>query len=106
MLDSDRSIGILKRAVKKFKEDNMTSVAAALAYYAFLAIPSALMVAVGIFGLVADPHAVTTVVSKLDGVVPSQARTLLQESLTNMTRQQGAAITVLSVGGLLAFWSL
>jgi membrane protein len=99
-------LAIVKRAMKEFREDNMTSVAAALAYYAFLAIPSALMVAVGVFGLVASPHAVTTVVSKLDGVVPPQARTLVQDSLTNMTRQQGAAITVLSVGGLLAFWSL
>jgi membrane protein len=110
MLDRESSIGghlgIVKRAVKRFREDNMTSVAAALAFYAFLAIPSALMVAVGIFGLAADPHAVTTVVTKLHGVVPAQARTLLQGSLTNMTRQQGAAITVLSVGGVLAFWSL
>ena len=33
---------ILRRAIKKFNQDHMTNIAAALAYYAFLAIPSAL----------------------------------------------------------------
>jgi membrane protein len=40
------------------------------------------------------------------GVLPGQARSLLESSLKNMTRHNGTAITVLSVGGVLAFWSL
>src|SRR5438874_684014 len=38
---------ILWRAAKEFNRDHMTSIAAALAYYAFLAIPSALLVVLG-----------------------------------------------------------
>ena len=99
-------VAILLRAVKKLSHDHMTSIAAALAYYAFLAIPSALMVAVGVFSLVAGPHAVTTLIAKLHGIMPAQATSLLESSLKNMTQNKGAGITVLSIGGVLALWSL
>jgi membrane protein len=84
----------------------MTNIAAALAYYAFLAIPSALLVAVGIFSLVASPNDVSTLIAKLHGIVPGQATSLLESSLRNMTSHSGTAISVLTVGGVLAFWSL
>jgi membrane protein len=99
-------LAILRRAIKEFQDDHMTNIAAALAYYAFLAIPSALLVAVGIFSLVAGPHAVTTVIGKLHGIVPSQASNLLEGSLKNMTQNKGTGVTVLGIGGVLAFWSL
>jgi membrane protein len=97
---------IVRRAVKEFSRDHMTNIAAALAYYAFLAIPAALMVAVGVFSLVAGPGAVTTLIGKLHGIVPGQATTLLQGSLANMTQHKGTGIAVLSVGSALALWSL
>jgi membrane protein len=99
-------LAILKRALKKAQADNITNLAAALAYYAFLAIPSALLVAVGIFGLVAGPDAINTVVDKLGTVIPGQATSLLRQSLTNMTHRQAAGVTVIGVGGVLALWSL
>jgi membrane protein len=97
---------ILRRAIKEFNADHMTNIAAALAYYAFLAIPSALLIAVGLFGLLAGPNAVSTVIGKLHGILPAQATTLLEGSLKTLTQHQGTSIAVLSVGGLLAFWSL
>ena len=99
-------VAILRRALKEFSRDHMTNIAAALAYYAFLAIPSALMVAVGVFSLVAGPDAITTLIGKLHGIMPGQATSLLESSLRNMTRHHGAGIAVLSVGGAVAFWSL
>ena len=84
----------------------MTNIAAALAYYSFLAIPSALLLAVGIFSLVAGPSAVTTLIGKLHGILPAQATSLLDSSLKNMTQHKGTAVSVLSIGGVLAFWSL
>jgi len=98
--------GVLRRAFKEFRNDHMTNIAAALAYYAFLAIPSALLVAVGVFSLVSGPHAVTTLIGKLHGILPGQASSLLEGSLKNMTQHKGTAISVLSIGGALAFWSL
>jgi membrane protein len=97
---------ILRRAVQKFNGDHMTNIAAALAYYAFLAIPAALLVAAGLFGLLAGPHAVSTLIDKLNGILPGQATSLLEDSLKNLTKHKGTGITVLSIGGVLAFWSL
>jgi membrane protein len=99
-------LAIIRRAIKKFNADHMTNIAAALAYYAFLAIPSLLLVAVGTFSLVADPNAVTTLIGKLHGIVPGQATNLLDGSLRNMVHNKGTGITVLSIGGVLGFWSL
>jgi membrane protein len=99
-------VAIFRRAAKKFNDDHMTNIAAALAYYAFLAIPSVLLVAAGLFSLLAGPHAVTTLIDKLHGILPGQATSLLDGSLRNLTHHQGTGITVLGIGGLLAFWSL
>jgi membrane protein len=99
-------LAILKRAFKAANEDHITNLAAALAYYAFLAIPAALLLAAGLFGLIAGPHAVTTVIDKLQGIIPSQASNLLEGSLRRLTQKQGTSITLVAVGGALALWSL
>ena len=99
-------LAILKRAGKGSLEDNITNLAAALAYYAFVAIPSALLVAVGTFSLLAGPDAVSTVVDALQKVMPGQAADLVRDSLTNLTHRHAAGITIIGVGGLLAVWSL
>src|ERR671935_2299749 len=99
-------VAITKRALKKFQADHMTNIAAALSYYAFLAIPSALMVAVGAFSLVVGPHAITTLIGKLHGILPGQATSLLDQSLRHMTQQKGTGVAVLGIGFVLALWSL
>jgi membrane protein len=99
-------VAIVKRAGKKTMDDNLPALAAALAYYAFLAIPSALLIAVGTFSLVAGPDAVNTIVDALSKVMPSQAVDLIRQSLTNMTKSNATGITVVGIGGLLAIWSL
>ncbi len=96
----------MRRAFKRFNADHMTNIAAALAYYAFLAIPAALLIGAGLFGLLAGPGAVSTVIDKVGTVAPGQATTLLEGSLQNLTQNRGTGITVLAVGGVLAIWSL
>jgi len=99
-------VAILKRAVKRANKDHVTSLAAALAYYAFLAIPAALLLAAGLFGLLADPSAVTTIIKDLHGIVPSQVSSLIEGSLRRLTRQNSTSITLIAVGAVLALWSL
>jgi membrane protein len=99
-------LAILRRSVKEVGNDHLTNIAAALAYYAFLAIPSVLMVALGIFALVGDAGGVSTVVGKLGGIMPGQARSLLKASLTTLTHNKGTGLSVLVIGSLLALWSL
>jgi membrane protein len=99
-------VAIVKRAVAEVRADNLTNIAAALAYYAFLAIPSVLMMAVGVFGLVGDPGNARSLVDRLGTLIPGQAQTLLNDSLTTLTQNKGTGVTVLLIGTVLALWSL
>jgi membrane protein len=98
---------ILVRAGKDSMDDRITNLAAALAYYAFLAVPSVLLLAVGVFSLVASPDAVSTIIERLEGVVPREALTLIDETLRRVTESQASSgITLAVLGGVLALWSL
>jgi membrane protein len=99
-------LAILRRTVKQSGEDHITNLAAALAYYAFLAIPSALLLAAGLFGLLAGPDTVSTVIDKLSQVMPGEATKLIRDSLARLTQKQGTSLTLIAVGGALALWSL
>jgi membrane protein len=100
-------LAVLVRAVKESLADHVTNLAAALAYYAFLAIPSLLLVAVGVFSLVADEDAVTTIVQRLDGVVPEEAITLIEDTLSRVAQTaSGSGLAMTIVGSVLALWTL
>jgi membrane protein len=99
-------VAIVKRSIREAKDDHITNFAAALAYYAFLAIPSALLIAVGSFGLVASPDDVTTLIDRLGSIIPAEAQALLADSLTRMTERTGTGVAMIVVGVLLAIWSL
>ena len=43
---------------------------------------------VGVFSLVADEDAVTEIIQRLEGVVPQEALTLLDDSLRRVTETQ------------------
>ncbi|HEU4942953.1 MAG TPA: YihY/virulence factor BrkB family protein [Gaiellaceae bacterium] len=100
-------LAILRRAVKESLNDHITNLAAALAYYAFLAIPSILLVAVGIFSLVAEQDQVAEIVDRLGGVAPQEALTLLDETLRRVTEtQSNSGIAMIVVGSVLALWTV
>lgn len=96
---------IVVRAAKESLNDQITDIAAALAYYAFLAIPASLLVAVGVFGLVADPGTVASLVERLEGVVPADAISLIRDSLERTTENQGGGLVIVVLGLLLALWT-
>ena len=100
-------MAILIRAGKESLKDHITNLAAALAYYSFLAIPSALLAALGVFNLVADEDAIQTIIDKLEGVVPQEALTLIRDSLERIAEgQSNSGIAMIIVGSVLAFWTL
>jgi membrane protein len=96
---------IVVRAAKETKADNVTDIAAALAYYAFLAIPAALLVAVGVFSLTAGTDTIESMMNRLEGVVPAEVITLLEDSLTRATENQSGGLVLIIVGFLLALWT-
>jgi membrane protein len=105
---SKRDYGaIFVRAGKKSIKDHIPNLAAALAYYAFLAIPSLLLIAVGVFGLVANQDAVGKIVDRLETVAPPEALTLVRQSLERITEgQANSGLAMIVVGSVLALWTL
>jgi membrane protein len=93
------------RAGKKALSDGITDLAAALAYYSFLAIPAVLLVAVGLFTLVASPDGITTLMDKIGRVAPSQTTELLGGSLRRLNQNQSSSIVMTIVGFVLALWT-
>ena len=96
---------VLVRAVKETKGDNVTDTAATLAYYAFLAIPAALLVGLGAFSVLAGPETIERLLDKLGTVVPAEAIDLLRESLTRATENRNGGLVLLVLGFLLALWT-
>jgi membrane protein len=92
-------------AVKRFLNDNGTMLASALAYSTFFAIPSVLLLAVGVFTLVAGPGTITTLMSHFQHVMPAQATSLLGGSLQRLSRNQSASLAMTVIGGVLAVWA-
>jgi membrane protein len=99
-------VAIVKRAVKESLNDHITNLAAALAYYAFLAIPALLLVVVGLFSLLATPDTINSLIDQLAKVMPAEAVGLVEDSLTNMTQKQAQGAVLVGIGGLLALWSM
>jgi membrane protein len=96
---------IVVRAAKEAKNDGITDVAAALAYYAFLAIPAALLVAVGAFSLLAGPDTIEELMDRLSGVIPAEAIDLLRDSLTRVTQEESGGTIMIAIGFVLALWT-
>jgi membrane protein len=96
---------VLLRAAKETKDDNVTDIAAALAYYAFLAIPAALLVGLGAFSVLAGPETIERLLDKVGTVVPAEAIDLLRESLTRTSENQNGGLVMIVLGFLLALWT-
>jgi membrane protein len=96
---------ILVRAVKEFLDDNGTMLASALAYSTFFAIPSVLLVVVGVFTLVAGPGTITSLIAHFSQVMPGQAASLLGGSLHRLNQRPSEGIVMTIVGFVLALWS-
>lgn len=97
---------VVKRAWKETKDDNMSLMAAGVAFYAFLAIFPALIAAISIYGLVRDPKDVQAQVTDLLSSAPKETQTLLTKQLTDITSNSGGALGVAVIISILgALWS-
>jgi membrane protein len=95
---------VLKRTVAEFREDNLTDWAAALTYYAVLAVFPALIVLVSILGLVGE-SATQPLIDNLGTVAPGPAKEIFTSAIENLQGDQGAAGFLFVIGLLGALWS-
>ena len=96
---------IAVRAGKETVDDGVTDVAAALAYYAFVAIPALLLVTLGVFTIVAGQETVDSLMGKIEGIVPPETIKLLRESLSRLLQNQGGGVVMVVIGVALALWT-
>jgi membrane protein len=98
-----RDIGL--RVKREASRDNISIIAAGVAYYFFLAIFPALAAVILIYGLFADPSAVQHNIASLSAI-PSDVRDMLSQQLTNLARQSSGSLSAgVAVSILFAVWS-
>ena len=98
--------GSLLRTIRaEVRQDETVIVAAALAFYAMLALFSAAFAAVSIYGLVLDPADVTNQITTITDVLPLTARGLVAEQIEALATTSSAGLSIgLAVSLLAALW--
>ena len=97
---------IFWRVTEQLSQDNVSLVAAGVAFYLILALFPALVAVVSIYGLVTDPQQIQQQISSLSGGLPQEAQTLIGEQLTAIATTAESALSFGAIGGLLlTFWS-
>lgn len=95
---------VLKRTVKEFSDDNLTSWAAALTYYGVLSIFPGLLVLVAVLGLL-DESLTRSLQDNLAPLLPPAAQEILDGAIENVRSDESTPGIAAIVGLLLAFWS-
>jgi len=97
---------VIKRAFRESSADNVPMLAGGVAFFAFLAVFPALIAALTLYGLLADPAQVAQQVQGIAAALPRSAQPLLTEQLTSVTQSSGGALTAgLAISLLAALWS-
>jgi membrane protein len=96
----------LKRAFKEFREDELTDRAAALTYYAVLAIFPALIVFVAVVGLLGqDPQTTDAVTDVVRDVTSEGTANSVHDTIQGVIHAKGGAGALLGIGLIGAVWS-
>jgi membrane protein len=97
---------VIVRVKDESRRDNLTLVAAGVAFYGLLATAPALAAVVALFGLVATPSDVHAILDRVSAVMPAEARQLLDEMLTQLVATSGSTKGISAlVGVVIAVWS-
>lgn len=103
-LSKESKKGVLRRTLANFKADTLGDSAAALTYYAILAIFPAMLALVSILGLVSK-DAAKSLVDNIGSLAPGAVQDILSSMVTQLQSSGGKALTALIVGVVLALWS-
>lgn len=97
---------VLRRAWKEAKADQVPLIAAGVAFYAFLALFPALIAAILLYGLLADPSQVAHQVDTIGSALPDSAQQLLRDQMTSLTTTSQQSLGIgLIVALAVALWS-
>jgi membrane protein len=97
---------VTRRAFAEAKSDNVPILAGGVAFFAFLALFPAMIAALTLYGLVADPAQVAQQVQGLAGALPESARPIITDQLAAVTSSSNGALGIgLIVSLVAALWS-
>ena len=99
-------IGVGRAIVSRISRDNITFVAAAVAFYVMLAIFPALAALVSLYGLVGNPSDVASRIGDYGSLLPPEALKLITDGLNAFAQKSGSQLSLaLATSVLLAIWS-
>lgn len=97
---------ILWRVKSEMSEDNLSLVAAGVAFYGLLAIFPGIAAIVSIYGLIVDPQAAEQQVAAIGQLLPEDARAIIEEQMTRVSAHATAALGLGAIFSLLlTIWS-
>lgn len=97
---------ILRAAIAKFRQDDMTDWAAALTYYGLLSLFPALIALISLVGLFADPQETTRKLTEIvNQIGPETASDTFAGPIESLTSNRAASGALLVVGLLASLWS-
>jgi membrane protein len=95
---------VVRRAWRETKADGVALIAAGVAFFAFLSLFPALIAAVTLYGLIADPVQVEEQIRSLSQALPAETTTLIADQLRDITnasdRALGIGLVVSALGAL------
>jgi len=97
---------IFWRTVNQTSEDRLLAIAAGVVFYALLALFPAVTALVSCYGLFAKPDTINDHLSFLEGVMPAEAYSIVQDQIARVVAKGQAGLSVgFAIGLLLALWS-
>jgi membrane protein len=84
---------VLVRVKKELRDDQVSVLAAGVAFFAMLALFPALIALVSLYGVVASPAEAQAQISSFAGVLPADARELLMTQLSSLASGQDRGLT-------------
>ena len=96
---------VLVRTYAEFNEDAVLMLAAAVAFYAVLALVPAMTAAVSLYALFSDPSTVENQFNHLQGLMPSGSFTLIKQQIQRIVADQHGSGIWFIVGVVIALWS-
>jgi membrane protein len=97
---------VTRRALKESSDDNVSILAGGVAFFAFLAIFPAIIAAITLYGLIADPADVAEQIESLSDLLPAQSQPLIAEQLNSIVQSSGRALGFsLIISVVAALWS-
>ncbi len=95
-----------KNVLLRVGKDNLSLIAAGVAFYAMTAIFPAVAALVSVYGLFADPRAIERQLTSYADLLPANSLTLLTDALENFARNSHSTLNAaLVVSVVLALWS-